>query len=367
MSWKLALEYLKALVWPGVAVTVAVMFKKQVAGLIDRLNSFDTPVGKATFDNQVGAVDKETEELVSGLLGERLAARMQPAVEEVAIDEAEAEESSVTEQREGVEDSLSSIEGQSLVVPSYAEMKSSEEVFSGLMDLAHSDPTAAVLGAWREVDSALSAAQMDVGGGRDGNVPQVLGWVASSGMLSADAVRSIQDLRELRNRVAHGGDLILTSEGAQTYVRSSRRMIDALALARTPEVRARAYELALQRSLERMLPSVILNPLGRRGLLDFAIRDFAQRSAVVQWKYRTRRPIELTEVLREVDRVIASKVSDGLLIVTNAPLSESVRRLNSGELSNRVNWSLPLEVIQWNGPEDDDLLLRALGRVAVSA
>jgi hypothetical protein len=148
-------------------------------------------------------------------------------------------------------------------------------------------------------------------------------------------------------------------------VQSARQVIDAIALSRAPEVIARSYELELQAALWRISANVVTHPGGRRGLIDFTARDHSGRVAVVQAKFITPRegfkyPAEL--VRREVERVQSSGITGGLLIVTNAPIGDSVRALNGAG----QDFPRKVEVVQWNGPHDDDVLVRALARVSTS-
>ncbi|MFG2523147.1 hypothetical protein [Streptomyces sp. NPDC048527] len=50
MSWQLGLEYLRVLVWPSVVVTLGILLRRQLRGMVRRVQSVETPVGTVSFD-----------------------------------------------------------------------------------------------------------------------------------------------------------------------------------------------------------------------------------------------------------------------------------------------------------------------------
>jgi hypothetical protein len=74
-------------------------------------------------------------------------------------------------------------------------------------------------------------------------------------------------------------------------------------------------------------------------------------------RYRDRGLLTLREVLAEPGVVPGVPVS-GLLIVTNAPLSDDVRRYEG-----RAMDGLPVDVVTWRGHRDDGILYRATVRL----
>ncbi|MCX5535233.1 hypothetical protein OG785_32380 [Streptomyces sp. NBC_00006] len=50
MSWQMGLEYLRVLVWPTVVVTLAVLLRAQLRGMVSRVTSVETPVATVAFD-----------------------------------------------------------------------------------------------------------------------------------------------------------------------------------------------------------------------------------------------------------------------------------------------------------------------------
>lgn len=383
MSWQLALGYIKALVWPLVVLILGLVFRRQVGGLFGRIESLQTPVGSATFQKQAEAVGQELAEEQSALIGlvseidseneRQISEQGAPGDEEREVGDARVRvraseilgdaPGSLNGWSEESEIPDSGISDSDAFAAEYRNNRSSRASFANLEILTVSDPTAAVLGAWREVEMALVDAQRDFFMGRNPNAPQVLNWLSGQGLLPTNIVRSAHDLRELRNRVVHEGEILLTTEGARTYVQSARKFIDALALARTPSLRARSYENSLQRSLSVVAREVVAYPAGRNIPVDFLVRDDAGRVAVVQAKY-SQSPLTLVDVQQEIGRVVRSGIAGGILVITSVSLSEAVRDLNASETVPLPDGPRPVEIVTWAGPEDDDVLVRALGRVA---
>ncbi|WP_306186525.1 hypothetical protein [Streptomyces sp. MK5] len=340
MSWKLALDYIRVLIWPVIVLTLGLVFKKQVSNLIGRIQSLETPVGSATFENQANAVAQEAAqveaEIASELSRERDAQGGIP-IEEIPFDlEAEPQEESV---------------------PSYAETRMPERTLLRLMHLADTAPTAAVQAAWREVEKAFSRLQPpgSLAGISDA---REISRAHDVGLLSADVTRMANDLLQLRNRVIHERDVLLTTEGARSYVTAAGRVVDALALARSPQVRAAQYEEELQRALLRNAKHVQRHVIVNGKEVDFLVEDHAGRRVVVDAKLRINTPLTVRDVETVVQRARSAVGEVGVLVVTNAPLIKSVRDFNTQQTAGGS-----VEVIQWASPMDDDVLVRALSRL----
>ena len=56
MSWQMALEYLRTLIWPTVVLVLAFTFRKQLRSLFGRVESVETPLGTVAFEKKADAV-----------------------------------------------------------------------------------------------------------------------------------------------------------------------------------------------------------------------------------------------------------------------------------------------------------------------
>ncbi|WP_335982722.1 hypothetical protein [Streptomyces sp. CA2R106] len=370
MSWELALGYVKALVWPIVVLLLGFVFKRQIAALFTRIESLQTPVGSATFQRLAEAVGREAAEEQSALIADLGSGGSEQGISDLADLNQERPHGLDGEDNSGEPTRSFDSDGENDETPpppssgasySYQRIRSDPVAFSALENLASSDPTGAVLGAWREVESALRHAQSDGFAEGSRNIADALQWVERQGFVPPAVIRSAHDLRELRNRVVHGGDLLLTVDGARSYVRSARQVVDTIALSRSPEVMARSYEAAVNSALWKISSEVVAH--FRDYPPDFSAIDHGGRLALIETKYRTRGKFTASDVERVVSQVRSRSIFGGLLVVTNIPLAQSAREFNSRENNDSDR---PVEVIQWVGPQDDALLARALGRVSMT-
>lgn len=334
MDWKLLLEYIKVFIWPSVILVLGLVFRKQLVGLVQNIDSVETPIGGVTFQRQAEAVAEEAAEIE----GEIAAEISEPTR---SVDQAQQQEDADVDVRNVVE-----------VRPERFQRE-----LASLLRVAQSDPTAAVLGAWKELEGALSDVISP------SNVLHTAGAmirrVEVQGILPANLARVANDLRELRNRVVHEGDVRLTTEGASSYVAATQSVIDALSLARTPQARAIRYEQAVLRAFVDL--GFPIQQVHRDGDLDFfAHVDDRQVGIVV--KYRGHGRFERYDLKRLADRFPVSAAP--VLVVVNVPPSGPVVDFNAG------NGALPdtaiREVVQWRDGQDDTHLVHALQRVAES-
>ncbi|MFE1892130.1 DUF4145 domain-containing protein [Streptomyces microflavus] len=333
MDWKLLLEYIKVFAWPTVVLTLGLVFRKQLIGLARNIDSVDTPIGGVTFQRQAEAVAEEAAEIE----GEIAAELGEPTRQAEPLSEQDVADAPARNQLP--------------IKPVRFERE-----FASLLRVAQSDPTAAVLGAWRELEAALT----------DVIPPSNVRYTPAAmirraemqGVLPGNLARVAGDLRILRNRVVHEGDMKLTPEGAASYVTATQSVIDALSLARTPQARAIRFEQAVFRALIEL--GFPVQPSDRDGELDFFVNVDDRKVGVIA-KYRGREHFG-SDLMRLSERFPPSAVP--LLIVTNAPLSRSALKFNT-EGGAPANTAIR-EVVQWRDGQDDTILAQALHRVAES-
>ncbi|MGI5048367.1 hypothetical protein ACM9HD_33735, partial [Streptomyces sp. JAC25] len=181
------------------------------------------------------------------------------------------------------------------------------------------------------------------------------------GYLPGNLARVANDLRELRNRGVHEGDVILTAEGATTYVTATQSVLEALALARTPRARAMRYDHAVKRAVADLGFNVQEVEMDRG--FDFLVHIDGKTVGVVA-KYTQHTRFMGVELRRLFERYPAASGVPAL-IVTNSSLSAAVSEFNSvGSATADTSIS---EVTQWRDSQDDDLLMGALQRLAAAA
>lgn len=331
MDWKLFLEYIKVLIWPTVVLTLGLVFRKQLVGLVRNIDSVETPIGGITFQRQAEAIAEEAAEIEGEIAAE--------------ISEPTRRDEPVEAQGDAGGD-----------VQDLIQMKPSrfDRELATLLRMAQSDPTAAVLGAWKELEATLSDVVPL------SNIRRTPGAMIRSaeiqGVLPSNLARVANDLRALRNRVVHEGDVLLTSEGATSYVTATQSVIDALSLARTPQAHAIRYEQGVLRAIADL--GFLIRQAERDDDWDFVV-NFDDRQVGIVVKYRGRGRFEWYELKRIAERFPASVVPG--LVVTNVPINDPVVEFNAG--SGILPDTAICEVVQWRGGQDDAKIATALQRV----
>lgn len=374
MSWKLALEYIRVFIWPFVTLTLGFVFRKQLSNLAGRLQTVETPMGTASFGRQADAVAQQAENIEDELVAEieatgrdgestsapsEVGSLSEPTLEDARASEHELpSHDSTEEQSAGGRNASITGAGEEIDVTVYRRTKAYSKTFAVLRRLTESDPTGAVLSAWREVDREVEEANVQIG--VKGLKISSLGIrrIASEWSIPPDVVQLADDLRTLRNRVVHEGDVVVTASDARSYVNAASRVIDAIEIAQSPQARTLRYREKVLGNLSRLTVGV------KRLFIDFSIDALAQleggqQSAIIV-KFCTRGTISLSAVQNAIERAGGTERGPGVLVITNASLSDTVREFNSRTQDRRR----PIEVITWNGPSDNDLLVRALARVS---
>ncbi|MFD9773757.1 hypothetical protein ACFWXE_26055 [[Kitasatospora] papulosa] len=334
MDWKLLLEYIKVFLWPIVVLTLGLVFRKQLAGLARNIDSVETPIGGVTFQRQAEVIAQEAAEIEG----------------EMAAEISEPTRQSESREIEGEADG---------VAPVFMPPQTSHGI-SALLVLAQSDPTAAVLRAWRDLEAALTDVAAPFAANRR-SPGAMIKKAELQGYLPGNLARVANDLRELRNRVVHEGDVSLTAEGAATYVTATQSVLEALTLARTPRARAVRYDHAVKRAVVDLGFNVQEVEMERG--FDFLVHIDGKTIGVVA-KYTGHPHFMGSDLRRLVGRYPAASVVPAL-IVTNSSLSGPVSEFNSG--GSATADTCIAEVAQWRDGQDDDLLMGALQRLAAAA
>ena len=147
------LAYLQALVWPCVAVTALILFRRPLGALIPRIREISAAGASVTFGEQATKLADEAGRLVQGVVG-----------------------------------------GQAAAARQLPELLPPAPVV---------DPTVVFLEAYRELEAAARDAGPAAEVAAATPVPVIRG-LASRGHVPQEAVRVAGDLRRIRNEVTHG-------------------------------------------------------------------------------------------------------------------------------------------------------------------
>jgi len=184
MDWlTFFVEIVKVLVWPTALVLAALLFRKPLAELIPALRHLRYKELELDFEQ----ILRETEQQ---------AGTMQPP-SKVAIETQPA-------------------------LPPHLEQ---------IVDLA---PVAAVLEASRDLEAAAVAAGAERGISVAGGMWQVFLALQNAGVLSATDTAIAQRLYDLRNRIAHAPEEVITPKIARRYIAIAQKLAETLRTARRP-------------------------------------------------------------------------------------------------------------------------------------
>ncbi|MFJ3985602.1 hypothetical protein [Streptomyces fungicidicus] len=332
MDWKLVLEFVKVLAWPVVTVALGLTFRRHIAGLSQRVDSVETPVGSLTFATQANAIAHEAESVEDSLT-------------------TEIEES--TNLNDADDEPVDSRQAVARMQRFRARVRQIEGKFAELHALAEEDPVGAVLGAWRELEANASRATLT----RVSRQSGVMRIIEEHAFLPHHLIRLSRDLMLLRDRVASAGDVSLTASDAKAYVAAAQTVSDALQLAQTPQAAYLRYERAVQGALLSLNLPVHKQELD--GGVDFLVGKYDGVVGIeVKYTKHSRFPRATVEMIAAKHKPSSSVP---VLVVANAPLTG-----NGSEMRFDPEVTSVREVIQWRGEEDNDQLMQALSRYGVS-
>ena len=183
-----------SLAWPIAAFVIAFLFKGQIRALIERLNEVGFGDAKATFSRKLDAAERSAEGLPPpAQLPENVAEDIEERLGGTALDE------------DGVR-----LAYQEMILKRYSDLGVESGRFAALLDIA---PSAAVLETYTVVERALyrlaERKSLDVSLSR--LTPTLLAnRLRRENVIPNDIVHLMNQLREMRNRAAHGADISIT-------------------------------------------------------------------------------------------------------------------------------------------------------------
>lgn len=185
MDWRSFIaEIVKAVAWPVACVTIVLIFRAPLLRLLPTLARIKFRDFELEFNKELEA---------SRRLAEK--ARLPPVPEPIIVEEFRFNE---------------------LAPP------------GSLARLAETSPKTAITEAWRFLEQAIHERVRASGLKPDRNPMQLIEQLRTLNVLEAEGLQLLRNLRDLRNRAAHVGDLLVTSEQAVDFVQLASRLSAAL-------------------------------------------------------------------------------------------------------------------------------------------
>ncbi|WP_330272117.1 DUF1508 domain-containing protein [Lentzea sp. NBC_00516] len=184
-------------------------------------------------------------------------------------------------------------------------------------------------------------------------------------IIAADEVNDFFELLSLRNEVAHPSGRPPKADQLESALKRAYTLLGRLdsaiadLSAKAENVGPSEYESRLAAAIRSLSNGLAVKRLVDDDVFDFSVRTASGRISVALKYRKPPRRLGMNDVLRIVDQS-SSVSSAGRLIVTNSDLTEEIRAFNAR--SDR--FTPPVEVIQWRDANDNDLLQRALARLA---
>lgn len=186
-------KVIEALAWPLAAVILAAMLRKEVLKLFPKLTKLEAGPLKAEFAIDAKKALADVQEI-------------QPALPDAGVG------------------------GATTAIPA-DETSSQDPVFLAMWRTASISPSMAIIDSWKDVEEALLAIISERGvyvpERSIRNVGVWINAIAKEGILPLETLSVIHELRELRNKSAHGG-VDPTPEAAQDYLLAAQRLVRVL-------------------------------------------------------------------------------------------------------------------------------------------
>ena len=214
---ELVLDYVRTLVWPSVVVAGGVLFRAAIAQKIRGLKSLDAGGVKTTFETEAEALDARADKIAT------------QAERTPGTDSSSRHEGTELATPAPVEETPSARAVKVALYRSSLDTLSSARNFDLARRVAITDPNAAVMSAYRQLEQGLRASAMLLGLPRDPS-PSTVGSVLDQLNDLDDESRSIfAELRRLRNQVTHSVEDV-TPSAALAYLSACERLMEIVAI-----------------------------------------------------------------------------------------------------------------------------------------
>lgn len=238
--------------------------------------------------------------------------------------------------------------------------------FQTLKAMTESDPVAAILGAWRQVEVSMQRALPPGYQHVRNSTAETIRALKDQDVISEAIAQSATTLALRRFRYLQKDSLQLAPNESLEFVSAAKKVVDTLALATTPQALVQRYQKAV-------IGAILLHDfevhngegLANQGY-DFLVRGQGEGGVVaVVVKFNLIGPFREGRI-REVRVPLVSQGEeiDFILIVTNSPLDSGARKRNRMdtfvEASAHSGEGRIVRVVQWGGPADNEVLIEAL-------
>lgn len=219
---ELALEYVRALVWPVVAVAGALMFRAAISDKIGRLKTLDAGPVKTTFDNEAQALEVQADKAVAdaqdkaeSAIEPKAPAKKSPAKRGAPVTQRKEPQLSATARAVEVSLARHALEG-----------LAAARDFDVPRRVAVADPNAAVMSAYRQVEQGLRSSAQLLDLPIDNRQQGPANHLAQLN-LDAEFESILKELRRLRDQVTHSVEDV-TAGGALAYIAAAERLMEAV-------------------------------------------------------------------------------------------------------------------------------------------
>lgn len=370
VNWRqFVASMLQTTVWPATALTVVLLFRKKINELLGhRLTRLKAGPVEAEWTETIREtneaiaterpVEPEPEPAEAGAAvagpGEAQPELVEPELGEVQREPIERVPGEVPlEAPEPVPGEVPLEAPEPELVPS---TRVPRERFRSLLDEVHRlvaiEPNAAVSLGFNIVEQALVDLARSIEGVTiSQNIPTyvLIDTLAEQGLISSRVAFAIDNLRHLRNATVHSKQPSVTRQEAAEYVNTLDTVIQTITHP------ALIYESSVAAAVNRVARAARVQDASESDLIAVTQRG---RVAVVV-KYLSGRSLGRKDIERGAQAALRA-YGGGVLIVTNAPLSQSALDFNNA-YSDREH---PVEAMTWNSKKDDNLLARAVVRTA---
>jgi len=199
-----ASSVITALLWPLVVAIAIIVFRRPLSELIGRIKSYEGLGQKFTFGDKLADAEKAVGKAVES-------AKEAGAVN--SVKEASA--------GDAVESAKEAVKAEAVQKP--PTEKRIEVQPNPLSQDAEANPSFVVLRSWDQLESALNDLNETVfpGSRRTTNVPSLINRLLGRELITREFAKATLELRDLRNRVAHGrhnptpGEAVAYAESVQ--------------------------------------------------------------------------------------------------------------------------------------------------------
>jgi hypothetical protein len=206
---------------PVTVVTALVIFRRPLGDLVGRVSSYEGMGQKVTFGRKLASAEAAVNVAV--------AQAHEAATDKETLDGSDTERAAKPEPAPGSAKEDHALHQIMSAEPNIGDVDLRSASLVQLAEIATSNPSFTVIKAYDELETAMNelADMVQLRPDRLG-LGYLMGLLADARLVSSSFVEAVIDLRDLRNRVAHGRHNPTAGE-AVTYVESVRKLMNVVA------------------------------------------------------------------------------------------------------------------------------------------